>query len=334
MKHFILLLFFSIFGIINTINAKHHHIYITANGVSQAGVAAPIGDTITIHASQNYPIKQATNRTNWLQGNISGTGGTFNSDYTIIINNTATFSTPTYYICTTQTAFKICIIRLHYTYALSGIRTEPCPIQSVYAPLKIYVDTLLLDRAPDAGYFKDTMYIWGWFIGGGLNGDAITNGSWGNSNPAALMQNEGSGIYSYTIPSLVDWFQVTEPYLIYTGYFGILPKYKNHGAINVMKDAGVLLDICVAPRVINAESTPAVAEQIHVFPNPTNDFLSLDFENAKGANILIFDVIGRKCDSQYLASYQNKITTVGLPNGLYIGQIQNTNYRFKFIKQD
>jgi len=77
--------------------------------------------------------------------------------------------------------------------------------------------------------------------------------------------------------------------------------------------------------------------EISVFPNPTNDFLTLKIDVSTPLNIRflyyqIYDINGKLLESKKLADYKTTISTVNLVSGIYFLKITDENKEIKTFK--
>ena len=77
--------------------------------------------------------------------------------------------------------------------------------------------------------------------------------------------------------------------------------------------------------------------EISVFPNPTNDFLTLKIDVSTPLNIRflyyqIYDINGKLLESKKLADYETTISTANLVSGIYFLKITDENKEIKTFK--
>ncbi|MBU1014758.1 MAG: T9SS type A sorting domain-containing protein [Bacteroidetes bacterium] len=89
--------------------------------------------------------------------------------------------------------------------------------------------------------------------------------------------------------------------------------------------------------VVGLNETEKISSQYSVYPNPTNNYLTLKIENFKAANLFyqLYDISGRLLDSKKLSDNETKIEVGYLTPSIYFLQIFNGNKEiqaFKIIK--
>jgi len=89
--------------------------------------------------------------------------------------------------------------------------------------------------------------------------------------------------------------------------------------------------------VVGLNETEKISSQYSVYPNPTNNFLTLKIENFEAANLFyqLYDISGRLLDSKKLSDNETKIEVEYLTPSIYFLQIFNGNKEiqtFKIIK--
>jgi hypothetical protein len=81
---------------------------------------------------------------------------------------------------------------------------------------------------------------------------------------------------------------------------------------------------------VNEES---FLSQVTVFPNPTTDFINLKFSLISDYQIELFDITGRKLETQEFSSDTSKINMNSFASGVYFINIKDiTNNQFKVIR--
>jgi Secretion system C-terminal sorting domain len=311
--------------------ATHFQVWITSAGVSVDSINAVFGDTITIHASATYPMRAMASYTDWSLGSTNG-GTIRTADIRVVVQNS---DHSYYFLCSNQptnSAFKL-VIRAKYIPVLyPGIKIEPCPVQNIYAPLKLYVQRDLLQSSNSQPAAGTPMYIWGWIDGVASFPD---NGAWAQANPANLMTNEGNGVWSYTFPNLSAWYggSIALDSVLQrdAGYVSFLMKTQD-GFYYQTADQKVYLHYCNTAWSVGTQNISEKTVEINVFPNPSSDAINLGIDNFGGMTVEIFDALGRKCDTQYLP-FGNTINVQTLVKGIYYGQIHSSSYRFRFVKE-
>ncbi len=65
-----------------------------------------------------------------------------------------------------------------------------------------------------------------------------------------------------------------------------------------------------------------------MYPNPTRDIATLVFEKSDQYNITVYNVNGSVVNAFQLNGQRTELNTSDLPNGIYIVDVQNDNYKF------
>ena len=73
-------------------------------------------------------------------------------------------------------------------------------------------------------------------------------------------------------------------------------------------------------------------DNLSIYPNPTSDFVKLHFNKPGEYHLTLIDQNGKMVLKAILSNEENKIDLAGLPNGIYIIQIENDNNGFTFEK--
>jgi hypothetical protein len=84
---------------------------------------------------------------------------------------------------------------------------------------------------------------------------------------------------------------------------------------------------------LNVEQLSKENSTVSVYPNPTADFVTIDYQKTfTTLNYLLFDVSGAIVSEGILENSNPKINIVDIPSGFYFLEIDNA-YRFKVVKE-
>jgi hypothetical protein len=172
---------------------------------------------------------------------------------------------------------------------------------------------------------QDSVYLWCWLPGSPVDG----NGQWGQSSFNMKMTHLGNLLYGMNItPS--TFFNCTEADF-YSSQLGCLAKLRNG---NAFESDGVGeaktgdLNIWIVPTAIT-ENTTIGAVQISPWPNPTNDFVSLQIPaDMKGEVLNIYDSRMALVNQIRLSGGLNQIDTSRLSAGIYFMRSENIATKF------
>lgn len=83
------------------------------------------------------------------------------------------------------------------------------------------------------------------------------------------------------------------------------------------------IDNVVTTEGTTSSETIAAAQAIRVFPNPTADLLFVDWEDPRDAQLLLFDLQGRRWLATRLVTGRNQVDLSQLPSGIYFLQLSD-----------
>jgi len=112
--------------------------------------------------------------------------------------------------------------------------------------------------------------------------------------------------------------------------------YSTNSGINGSMAEGVQQPFEIS-EIIGIKETKINNPEISVFPNPTNDFLTLKIDVSTPLNIRflyyqIYDINGKLLESKKLADYETTISTANLVSGIYFLKITDENKEIKTFK--
>ena len=112
--------------------------------------------------------------------------------------------------------------------------------------------------------------------------------------------------------------------------------YSTNSGINGSMAEGVQQPFEIS-EVIGIKEAKINNPEISVFPNPTNDFLTLKIDVSTPLNIRflyyqIYDINGKLLESKKLADYETTISTANLVSGIYFLKITDENKEIKTFK--
>ena len=81
----------------------------------------------------------------------------------------------------------------------------------------------------------------------------------------------------------------------------------------------------------------SILKGVYVYPNPTSDFLKINFENESHYKISIYDIQGKQTQEYQLSNLENTINLESLSSGNYVLLIVDTQNQlftnYKLLKQ-
>jgi len=230
--------------------------------------------------------------------------------------------------------------------AASVIIPEPFPAQNylrkgVIDPLDptqiIWSDTIL-DSSLKGYRMASTSYgnkvFW---IGGSdvtYNYDGIAYNSSGGVNPLAR-------ILTYDSESITLVENTGSPFAVMDlrGIASIAPnKYIIAGGMDsgqVVNNKTYLLEYATATGINNQYSIPSTRDQLKIYPNPANEYLTVNFPSQyKNVRYGIYDLTGRKIANGKISSSKNSIGLNHLAKGMYMLCIEDGKHFYyrKFVK--
>jgi hypothetical protein len=90
------------------------------------------------------------------------------------------------------------------------------------------------------------------------------------------------------------------------------------GAFGMNTPAYFCIDNILTTAGTTSTGTLAAAPAIRYFPNPTTDFLFLDWEEARDTHLALYDLQGRRLLETRLTTGRNRIDLRRLPRGVYV----------------
>ncbi len=172
---------------------------------------------------------------------------------------------------------------------------------------------------------QDSVYLWCWMPSAPVDG----NGEWGESSDNMKMTHLGNMLYGINItPS--TFFTCSEA-TFYSSQLSCLAKLRNgndFASDGVGEAKTEDLSVFIVPTAIT-ENTSVAPAAIIPWPNPANDFVSLQIpDDMKNELLNIYDARMLLVSQVRLAGGLNRIDTSGLKAGIYFMRSNNINSKF------